>query len=164
MKNLLLTGMLCTAILLISGCGAMFQGSNQTVNIQSAPSGAKFTGSPGIGEYTTPASVKLSRKNSYDLNFTKEGYKPATAHIHAAASFGYILLDVLFTGLVGVVVDAATGSWNKLSPETIIVTLEKEDISAIGPDKIEVQLSAVGSDVQIVSDGPPVEVSITESK
>jgi len=164
MKNLLLTGLLCALIMLLSGCGAMFQGSNQTVDIQSTPSGAKFTGSPGIGEYTTPASVKLSRKNSYDVTFTKEGYKSATAHIGATANFGYILLDVLFTGLVGVVVDAATGSWNSLSPETIIATLEKEDISLIGPDKIEIQLSAVGSDMQIISDGPPVEVTVTQSK
>lgn len=164
MRNLLFTGVLCAAVLLLTGCGAMFQGSNQTVDIQSAPSGAKITGSPGIGEYTTPASVKLSRKNSYDLNFTKEGYKPATARIQASASFGYILLDVLFTGLVGVVVDAATGSWNSLSPETISVTLEKEEMGAIGPDKIEIQLSAVGNDVLITSDGPPVEVTITQSK
>jgi hypothetical protein len=142
----------------------MFQGSNQTIEIQSTPSGAKFTGSPGIGEYTTPASVKLSRKYSYDLTFTKEGYKTATSHIHASAGFGYIFLDVFFTGLVGVIVDAATGSWNSLSPSTVIVTLEKEDISTLGPDKIEVQLSAVGTDLKIISDGPPVEVSITKSK
>ncbi len=164
MKKHQMFGLIFTLIFLFVGCGAMFQGSNQTVNIQSAPSGAKLTGSPAIGEYTTPTSVTLSRKNSYDFHFTKEGYKDATAHIQASASFGYILLDVLFTGLVGVVVDAATGSWNKLSPEIIVATLEKQEISALGPDKIEIQLSAVGPDLRIVSDGPPVEVSITQSK
>ena len=164
MRKLLLAGLLGVALMLLWGCGAMFQGSNQTVDIQSAPSGAKITGSPGIGEYTTPASVKLSRKSSYDLTFTKEGYKSAAGHIHASASFGYILLDVLFTGLVGVVVDAATGSWNTLSPAMLSVTLEKEEMGAIGPDKIEIRLSAVGPDVLITSDGPPVEIEITESK
>ena len=164
MRKVLLTGLMCTALLFLPGCGAMFQGSNQTVEIQSVPPGAMVTGSPGIGEYTTPASVTLARKNSYDLTFTKDGYRPATAHIHATAKFGYILLDVLFTGLVGVVVDAATGSWNGLTPETVIVTLDKEDMGAIGPDKIEVQLSAIGSELIVASDGPPVQVTITESK
>jgi len=164
MRKAVLTGLICVAMPLLLGCGAMFQGSNQTVEFQSAPSGATVSGSPGIGEYTTPASVKLSRKNSYDLTFTKEGYKAATAHIHATASFGYILLDVLFTGLVGVVVDAATGSWNNLSPQTLSVVLEKEEMGAIGPDKIEIQLTAIGSDIQIASDGPPIKVEITESK
>lgn len=163
-RKVLLTGLMCAALLFLPGCGAMFQGSNQTIGIQSAPSGAKVTGSPGIGEYTTPASVTLSRKHSYDLTFTKDGYRPATAHIHATAKFGYILLDVLFTGLVGVIIDAATGSWNGLSPETVIVTLDKEEMGAIGPDIIEVQLSAVGSDLMVVSDGPPVQVMITKSK
>ena len=164
MRRVLLVSLLFIPLFFLFGCGAMFQGSSQTVGIQSTPSGAKVTGSPGIGEYTTPASVTLSRKNSYDLTFTKDGYKPATAHIHATAKFGYILLDVLFTGLVGVVVDAATGSWNGLTPETVIVSLEKEDMGAIGPDKIEVQLSAIGSDIQIVSDGSPIEIRITKSK
>ena len=156
--------MLCSALLLFLACGAMFQGTSQVINIQSTPSGAKVTATPGIGEYSTPTSVKLSRKNSYDLHFSKDGYRPAIAHIHASASFGYILLDVLFTGLTGVIIDAATGSWNKLSPEIVMVTLEKEDTSMIGPDKIEVQLSAIGSDISIISDGPPVKVTITPSE
>jgi len=150
--------------LIWSGCGAMFQGSSQTIHIQSTPSAAKVTGSPGIGEYTTPTSVELSRKNSYTLTFTKEGYKSGNAHIRASAKFGYILLDVLFTGLVGVVVDAATGSWNGLKPETVIVSLEKEDMGSIGPDRIEVRLSVAETEIKIESDADPVHVVVEKSK
>ena len=147
-----------------SGCGAMFQGSSQTIYIQSTPSGAKVTGSPSIGEYTTPTSVELPRKNSYTLTFTKEGYKSGSAYVRASAKFGYILLDVLFTGLVGVVVDAATGGWNGFTPETVIVTLEKEDLGVAGPAQIDVRLSVANSKIQIESDADPVQVVIERSE
>lgn len=159
-----MVALLCVSLLLMTGCGAMFQGSSQTVDIQSAPSGAKVTGQPGIGEYTTPTAVKLSRKYSYDLTFTKKGYQSATAHIHASASFGYIFLDVFFTGLIGVIVDAATGSWNSLSPAMVSVALEQEESGALGPDKIEIQLTTIGDDLLINSGDSPVEVKIERSK
>jgi hypothetical protein len=118
------------------------------------------TAEPGIGEYTTPASVSLSRKNSYELTFEKDGYRPAKAHIKASAKFGYIVLDVLFTGLIGVVVDAVTGGWNGLTPENVIVTLEKEDESAMGPEKIDVELSSNGSKLYMDSQEDPIKVKI----
>ena len=151
-------------VLMVTGCGAMFQGSTQTIDIQSSPNGAKLTGSPEIGDYTTPTSVQLSRKNSYTFTFSKQGYKPATAHVRASAKFGYIFLDVFFTGLVGVVVDAATGSWNGLKPETVFATLEKEDMGAVGPDHIEIQMSSIEDGIKIDSDGEPVQVHIEASK
>lgn len=48
---------------------------------------------------------------------------------------------MLFTGLIGVVVDAATGSWNKLRPESATVSLTKVDASVEGPDTILVSVS-----------------------
>jgi hypothetical protein len=36
---------------------------------------------------------------------------------------GILVLDILFTGLIGVIVDAVTGAWYKLSPETATVSL-----------------------------------------
>jgi hypothetical protein len=164
MRNAVVIPVLCIALLFSSGCGVMFQGSNQTVGIHSSPSGATVKGTPGIGEYTTPCSVSLSRKNSYDLTFTKEGYKPVSAYINASVKFGYVLLDVLLTGLVGVIVDAATGGWNGLKPDFISVTLEKEDRNAIGPENIEVEICSVGSNLLIYSDDSPVYVNIEESK
>lgn len=155
---------ICMALVMI-GCGAMFQGSTQTIDIQSSPNGAKVKGSPEIGDYTTPTSVRLSRKHSYTFTFSKEGYKPATAHVRASAKFGYIFLDVFFTGLVGVVVDAATGSWNGLKPETVFATLEKEKMGVIGPNQIEIQMSLINDGFKIVSDGgEPVQVHIEVSK
>jgi len=148
------------AVLIVTGCGVMFQGSTQTLDIQSSPNGAKLKASPEIGDYTTPTSVQLSRKHSYTFTFSKEGYNPATAHVRTSAKFGYIFLDVFFTGLVGVVVDAATGGWNGLKPETIIVTLEKEDMSITGPNQIEIQVTSIYDSFKIDSEGEPVHIHI----
>jgi hypothetical protein len=124
----------------IYGCGAMLNGAKQTVHVNSNPSPLKVTASPEIGIYTTPTAISLERKNSYVLRFEKEGYEPATFTIQRNLKFGIVLLDVLFTGLVGVVVDAASGAWYKLSPNEVTVSLIK--VGAIdGPDKIDMSIN-----------------------
>lgn len=151
----------------MAGCGAMFNGSYKTIDIQGAPSGAKITGNPDIGEYTLPTSLSLSRKHSYVLTFSKEGYKDAKINIRQNAQFGIIVLDVLMTGLIGVVVDAATGDWNNLSPDQVSVTLEKTSLGIVGPDHIEINLVVHdGKENEIeefdLQSNEPVSVQITE--
>jgi hypothetical protein len=121
----------------LAGCGLMFSGSRQSIQVQSSPAGTKLTTTPETGEYTTPTTLNLERKNSYTLRFEKEGYSPATFQIQNHTRGGIVVADVLLTGLVGVIVDAATGAWNGLSPEAATVSLTK--IAAIpGPDTINV--------------------------
>src|SRR6266576_3115466 len=48
-----------------------------------------------------------------------------------------VVADVLLTGLIGVIIDAATGAWSKLSPETATVSLTKIGMVS-GPDTITV--------------------------
>ena len=121
----------------LGGCGALFNGSRQSIQVQSSPAGTKVTTAPETGEYTTPTTLNLERKNSYTLKFEKDGYSPATFQIQHHTSGGIVVLDVLFTGLIGVIVDASTGAWNALSPESATVSLTK--IAAVpGPDTINV--------------------------
>ncbi len=70
---------------------------------------------------------------------------------------GIIILDVLFTGLIGVVVDAATGSWNGLSPESATVALSKINASVDGPEQIVVGLRQSGKGIVIDA---PADVSV----
>ncbi len=163
MRSFMSLFVLVGLLLLTVGCGTMFQGSTQIVEIESSPSGAQIEASPGIGEYTTPASIQVSRKYSYDLTFSKEGYKTCNKHLQASAKFGYVFLDVFFTGLVGVVVDAVTGGWNGIKPETLPVILEKEDMGAAGPDKIEVKIATTDGKIRLESDGEPINVHVDVS-
>ncbi len=127
----------CVSVLL-PGCGLILGGgSRQTIQVQASPAGAKITTTPPTGDYTAPTNLNLERKTSYVLNFTKEGYSPATFQLASHTRGGIVVADVLLTGLIGVIVDAATGAWSKLSPETATVSLTK--IAAVpGPDTITV--------------------------
>ena len=151
------------------GCGAMFNGSTKSVNVLASPSGTKVTTQPATGDFVAPTTLQLERKHSYTLTFAKEGYTPASVQVTKKAQFGMIFLDVFFTGLIGVVVDAATGSWNNLSPDQVSVSLEKlENTSIDGPDTIEISLTSESASTEqdkfLINSSEPVGVSVEVSQ
>jgi hypothetical protein len=150
---------LALAVATTTACGALFNGSRQTITATSAPDGATIQTNPGGSQYTTPASLNLERKNDYVLTFSREGYRPATFTINKSVQGGIVVLDVLFTGLIGVIIDAATGSWYKLSPEAATVALTRVEADA-GPEIIEVRVSEAGEGFHIDSDVPGVAVTV----
>lgn len=153
----------CLLLVTLMGCGAILQGTRQTIQANSAPSGAKIAVFPTNEEYTTPASMSLERKNNYVLTFSKEGYTPAKFNIQKKLSGGMLVLDVLFTGLLGVIVDAATGAWYNLSPEVATVSLER--FGAIdGPEEILVCIELRGDTLYIESDEPRVNVRVEKTE
>ena len=83
-----------------------------------------------------------------------------TANLHPNIGVGTVIADVLLTGLVGVVVDAATGSWYGLVPENVNVTLTR--MSGTGPEKINVHVGRASDSgkLEVTSDGPAVEVQV----
>jgi hypothetical protein len=108
-------------------------------------------------KYTAPTEMSLERKNSYVLTFRKEGYTDATFSIRKKANTGIIVLDVLFTGLIGVIVDAATGSWNNLTPEAATVSLTKLNAGIEGPDEILVGIRKTSRGIVIDA---PADLSV----
>ncbi len=114
-------------LLASAGCGTIFNGTSQTITAQSSPDAAAVSTQPVTARYTTPASLELERKNSYTLTFEKEGYSPEQFLLQKKLQGGIVALDILFTALIGVVVDAATGAWYQLVPETATVVLTSTD-------------------------------------
>ena len=151
----------------LPGCGTIFGGSRQTIRATSAPDGATLTTAPETGEFTTPASITLEKKKDYTLKFSKQGYKPATVAIEHRMNGGILVLDILLFP-IGVIVDAITGGWYKLSPETASVALTKESADVAGPDEIRVSLGTVekGDAVQLRADpdatGVTMDVEVRE--
>jgi len=124
-----------------SGCGLILGGgSRQTIQVQTSPADTKVSTSPETGEYTAPTTLDLKRNTDYSIRFTKDGYSPASIQLESHVRAGYVVADVLLTGLVGVVVDAASGGWSKLSPESATVTLTKVAMQP-GPDSVTVGLT-----------------------
>lgn len=162
MRKLGSAALFATLIVGLTGCATIFHGSNEDISVQSSPAGAKVTTTPSTGTYTTPTELNLARKNSYVLDFTAPGYSTASFNIQNSISGGYVVADVLLTGLVGVVVDGLTGAWYNLSPGEAVVSLTKTG-DVTGPETLTVRVNATdnGHGLRITSDGPAVRVKVT---
>ena len=148
------------ALCSLAGCGTIIHGSHQNIVATSSPAGAKVETTPLSGTFTTPTTLNLERNSNYVLNFTSAGYTPATFAIKHEISGGVLIGDILL-GLIGVVVDAVTGAWYNLSPETAVVTMTKVG-SGPGPDAISVTI-APGKDqggLSVSADAPRVKVEV----
>ena len=141
----------------LSGCGLIFGGTTQVIRATSSPDGASVSPTTGGQDYKTPASLSLERKHNYTLTFSAPGYNSQKFDLQRSIRGGIVALDIL-CGLVGVVIDAATGAWYRLSPEVVNVALTKIDTKVPGPDVIQVSI-AVGSG----SDPAEIRVSSTPS-
>jgi hypothetical protein len=146
----------------VTGCGVIFGGTRQTIRATSSPDGATLSTTPPTSDYTTPASINLERKNNYTLTYKKPGYQPAKSEIQKSMRGGILVLDILLFP-AGVIVDALTGGWYKLSPEVANVTLTK--IAAVpGPDEIRIAISVrptkEGAEVRVDSTQPGVEIEV----
>ncbi|MSR20940.1 MAG: hypothetical protein EXR91_08180 [Gemmatimonadetes bacterium] len=133
--------------------------------ITSIPAAATLATVPPSGEFTTPASVQLERKHSYTVTARRQGYRDATGQITRKLRTGPVILDILFTGLLGVVVDAATGGWYDLQPENVILSLEQVDASLDGPDVISVTVAfdQRSAGVATVRSSTPVQIEVVKN-
>lgn len=110
--------------LLSSSCATLFKGTSQEVSFNSDPQKAEvWVNGNKMGE--TPLALKLECKKTYTIEFKKEGYETKSYNITNHVGAGWIILDVL-AGLVGVVVDAATGAWYSLDQKNVNAILEKQ--------------------------------------
>lgn len=125
---------------LSAGCGAMFGGSRQTVHVDSSPPASVQVVQTGMTQ-NTPTALSLPRKDNYVLTFEKDGYEARRVEVQRKMRGGILVLDILFTGLIGVVVDASTGSWYKLVPDRVTTVLtKKEGASSDLPETVNVTL------------------------
>ena len=118
---------LATTLALTSGCATIVRGANDDLVITSSPPGAEVTLSTGqVG--VTPATFSLSRIGGFDVRLKKEGYRDASARITPKLSgegFAFGMGNLVAGGIVGAVVDGATGAAYDLRPNPLHVTLVK---------------------------------------
>ncbi|RJP79563.1 MAG: PEGA domain-containing protein [Candidatus Zixiibacteriota bacterium] len=120
-----LTAIMAVAIIWVfCGCAAIFQGTNDSLDLRSEPSGAEvYVNGNLMG--TTPVKLELKSKETCCIEFKKAGYQTQTHNIGNHVGAGWIVLDVL-GGLVPVIVDAATGSWYSFNEETVNAVLQEQ--------------------------------------
>ena len=147
---------------LLTGCGAIINGTRQDIHVQSDPAGATVATAEGPSSISTPTTLRLERKRSYVLTFRAAGYEPATFNVDNHLSGGVLAADILLTGLIGVVVDGSTGAWYNLKPESASVTLTRAgDGAGAGPEQIHIHLNdAHNGTIGVRSDAPGVFVDV----
>lgn len=113
-------------VLLTSGCATLTKGTSQTVTVDTDPSGATCTltrdAKPVAIVNPTPGSVPVEKaQGTIAVACTKQGFLEAAGDLASefqAMTFG----NILFGGVVGVVVDAASGAMHRY-PDRVTITL-----------------------------------------
>lgn len=136
-------------------CAAIVKTSNQKVIISSNPQGAKvFIDSLEKG--VTPLLIDLSRKENHKVQIELTGYEKYSTQISSSinlSSIGWLLPDLLVGLWIGAILDVefrltdgylflsgpiispildiGMGGLNKLTPESITVSLKKSGTASI---------------------------------
>ena len=122
--------LLCMGFLmLLGGCATITKGTQQTVTVATDPTGALCNltrdGKPLAVVNPTPGSIPIEKAvGEISIACKKAGYKDAAGTMASefqAWTFGNIILG----GVIGIVVDAASGAMNQY-PSMVTITLEPE--------------------------------------
>ena len=111
--------------LLLSSCATLFGKKTHPLAISSSPKGAEVYVN-GFKRGVTPIELKLKADRDYTIEFRKDGFENVTRVVNSKVSGGWIVLDIL-GGLIPIVIDAATGDWNKLDQDSVNADLEKSN-------------------------------------
>ncbi|WP_339949170.1 hypothetical protein [uncultured Albimonas sp.] len=108
-----------------AACATITQGSDDTVTVTTQPPGAVCEIKQGAATVAfinpTPGSMMVPKsKNDLSVVCRKEGFEPAAGTLSSefqAMTFG----NILFGGVIGVAVDAASGAMNDYPPMITLV-------------------------------------------
>lgn len=138
MKKNMAVLLVISLVFWISNCGAMINGTKQTIQIDSSPQGAEVTidqtNKEGgqVAKVTTPGQAELKRNGTYVARAEKEGYEPQSKEIDKKLSAEASIMDALWVlvgilpGIIAFAVDAGNGGLHELQPGSIHYNLEKQ--------------------------------------
>jgi hypothetical protein len=121
-----------------AACATIMQGSQQPVAVSSTPAGAAIS-VDGKEMGTTPTTLLLSRKDSHVVSLLLDGYLPYHMTLEKKTS-GWVWGNIVFGGVVGVVVDASTGAMYRLTPGTVDASMETRTAVVDGKRTIQVAI------------------------
>lgn len=107
----------------MSGCASLVSGKKQDVTIRTTPAGADVL-IDGTIAGTTPMIANLVRKRRHEIQFKKAGYPDITKGTTRGFNWWYVG-NLLFGGIIGLIVDPITGAMYKIKPEEIHVDYTK---------------------------------------
>lgn len=118
---------LACAVLSMAGCATITRGSNDTLVVNSTPTGAQVKMSDGQVCNNTPCTFKVPRKSELNVLITKDRCAPQQIRVSnkvAGGGSAAMAGNVLVGGIIGAGVDASTGAMLDLVPNPVEVTLD----------------------------------------
>jgi len=113
-------------LVILTGCASIIAPGPDVMTVSSEPPGATvFLDSCQVG--VTPTILRVDRSMEGLLMLRKEGYQPAVWQISKPINgwfFGNILIP---GGLIGIIIDAATGNIVKFSESPIRINMVKNN-------------------------------------
>jgi hypothetical protein len=113
---------LLISLLAVSGCATVVNGRTEPLGLSSNPAGAEVSIDNGSMKVMTPTSVELKRDENHTFVFHKDGYQDTSATVTSGTS-GWVWGNLLAGGIIGGVVDFATGAAYKFSDDTLTVNM-----------------------------------------
>ena len=113
-------------ITLTAGCATITRSSSETVTFKTTPSGASVKTSHGHYCPSTPCALRLKRNKEFTATIEKEGCETAQATVsYGMQGEGTAMMagNIVFGGIIGAGVDAATGANMTLKPNPVEVDL-----------------------------------------
>jgi hypothetical protein len=121
---------LTLALPFAQSCASIVTGSSDAIRISSVPEGASFETNSGH-KGTTPATITISDKETLQVRMSMEGYDSTTIALPPRMS-GWFFGNIILGGLVGIVIDLASGNW-RTHDDALVVTLMKKATEPTAP-------------------------------
>ncbi len=123
MKNILIAGLVASALLVCS-CATMLKGTTDQVTVISDPPGAQVTSNDSpVG--VTPVSFTVQSKKDLNIQVSKAGYQPQTLQNEANFRWGYEIWAFLAYIIPGIVDCADGAAWGH---DDLVMTTHLEPI------------------------------------
>lgn len=107
--------------LALSSCCTIVNGKYDDVNVSSNVTGATVK-VDGMEKGKTPCVVEVRRTAGQTMTVEKKGYETHSTQLTASAS-GWLFGNIFAGGIIGLFVDAATGSWVDVEPDSVNANL-----------------------------------------
>ena len=116
-KIMSLISLLIALSVIIIGCASIISGTSQKVTFNSVPSGARVTTDTGL-TLITPSTATLPKGRSISVKCEQEGYESQTQIIGASFD-AWFLGNLLFGGIIGMIIDGTNGAMMKLDRDNM---------------------------------------------
>jgi len=132
----MLKAFLVAPLALLGACATLVNGTSQTVTVSTTPPAASCTldrmGARVGAISATPGSVHLDKsKNDLSVTCSKEGFQTASV-AHASSFSGATFGNIIAGGVIGVIVDAASGA-NYSYPADIRIDMAANPMPILPP-------------------------------